>query len=299
MSPRNRLLVLTLLAALPLAALHAAPQATPGAKPEAEFRLEPYRKTIALRGSVNGVPGRFLVDTAGGSTVLSPKFVEKIGCKPWGRLTGFRMMGERLDTPRCDNVDIAVGGTTLHLPVAGVLDIAALIASDAEPVEGSIALDAFAGRTITIDFPGKRLLIESPDSLRERIRHARELPASMSREIQGRALAVSLGVPTPEGMVWMEVDSGNGGTLLVSKVYAKYFGLDPDQEGPQQGDFAVSKDFRAQGMAFTPDMILDGNIGMPFLKDKVVTFDLKDGRLWVAQGGQPAQDQAAAAAPAR
>ena len=42
--------------------------------PEAEFKLEPYRKTVALRGSVRGIPGLFLFDTAGGITLVSPDF---------------------------------------------------------------------------------------------------------------------------------------------------------------------------------------------------------------------------------
>ena len=134
----------------------------------------------------------------------------------------------------------------------------------AAPVEGSIALDLFAGRAITIDFPGQRLLVESPTSLKERVAHSTKLPGLLSRELQGRALAMSVGVPSPNGPVWMELDTGNGGTVLVAKPYAKFFGLDPDKEGPQQADFPVSADFRAKGNAFTPDMIIDGNLGMPF-----------------------------------
>jgi hypothetical protein len=233
------------------------------------------------------VPGRFVFDTAGGMTMVSPGYAAKIGCKPWGRLTGHRMMGDRLDTPRCDELSLRVGGSTLPVKVAGVLDIAPLIAKDAEPLEGLVALDLFAGRTITIDFPGKRLWIESPNSARERVATMQEVPVMLSREMQGRALAVSIGVPTKQGPVYMELDSGNGGTILVSKAYAELFGLDPAKDGPQEADFAVSPGFRAKGMAFTPDMILDGNIGMPFLRDKVVTFDLADGRAWIMQGATP------------
>lgn len=250
--------------------------------PEAVYKLEPYRKTVALRAEVKGQPGLFTFDTAGGITLLSPAFAKKIGCEPWGRLSGHRMMGDRLDMPRCDDVPLRLGDRTYRLPVTGVLDIAALIAKDAAPLEGSIALDAFAGKTITIDFPAMRLIVESADSLRQRIGAAQSLPVSLSRELQGRALAASMGVPTLRGMLWMELDSGNGGTILVSKVYAGEFGLDPEEKGPQMANFAVSKTLRAQGNAFTPDMILDGNLGMPFLKDKVVTLDLAAGRLWIA-----------------
>jgi len=262
------------------------------AKPEAEFKLEPYRKTIALRGNVRGTPGLFLFDTAGGITLLSPDYAAKVGCKSWGRLVGHRMMGDRIDTPRCDDLPITLGDLTLKLPVAALLDVTKLLPEGAAPVDGSIALDLFAGRAITIDFPGQRLLIESPASLKQRVSHAKELPALLSRELQGRALAISVGVPSPNGPVWMELDTGNGGTLLIAKPYANLFGLDPAKEGPQPADFAISPDLRAKGNAFVPDMILDGNLGMPFLRDKIVTFDLATGRLWI-EAPMPASAPAA------
>jgi len=256
------------------------------AEPVAAYRLEPYRKTVALRAEIAGHAGLFAFDTAGGITLISPDLAAKSGCKPWGRLSGHRMMGDRLDMPRCDAVGLRLGEERYRLPVVGVLDIAPLIAKDAAPVDGSIALDAFAGKAITIDFPGMRLIVESPESLSERVAGAESLPLSLSRELQGRALAASLGVPGPLGMAWMELDSGNGGTILVAKPYAAQFGLDPDEKGVQKADFRVSERLRAQGAAFAPDMILDGNLGMPFLRDKVVTLDLAVGRLWIRQGNQ-------------
>jgi hypothetical protein len=110
----------------------------------------------------------------------------------------------------------------------------------------------------------------------------------VSRELQGRALAVSLGVPTPKGPLWLELDTGNGGTLLVAKPYAELFGLDAAKDGPQEGRIAIAPGLVAQGPTFTPDMILDGNLGMPFLRDKVITMDLATGRLWIAAPAQAA-----------
>lgn len=273
-----RKIFLAVLAFMPFAASSAI-------APQAVYKLEPYRKTVALRAHIGDQQGLFTFDTAGGITLMSPAFAAKIGCKPWGRLSGHRMMGDRLDMPRCDDVSLRLGAQTYRLPVAGVFDIASLLPKDAAPVDGSIALDAFAGRAITIDFPGMRLIVESAASLRERTAEAQSLPVSLSRELQGRALAASIGIPTRSGTAWMELDSGNGGTILVAKPYAALLGLDPEEKGPQQADFAISGAMRAQGYAFAPDMILDGNLGMPFLKDKVVTLDLAAGKLWIAAPG--------------
>ena len=34
-----------------------------------------------------------------------------------------------------------------------------------------------------------------------------------------------------------------------------------------------------KGLVFLPDMTIDGNLGMPFLKDWIVTLDLAEGRM--------------------
>jgi len=250
--------------------------------PEAVFPLETYRKTIALRAEVGGHPGLYLFDTAGGITLLSPDTAKQSGCEPWGQLSGFRMMGDRVDTPRCDDVVFMLDGRRFDARTVAVLDVTSLLPEGAAPVQGSIALDLFAGRAITLDLASMRLIVESTESLKARVGDAPSLPVRFSRELQGRALAASIGVPSAKGMLWMELDSGNGGTVLVSKAYAGLMGLDPDAEGVQSADFEVAPGLRASGNAFTPDMILDGNLGMPFLRGKVVTFDLQRERLWIA-----------------
>ncbi|MDQ2702482.1 MAG: hypothetical protein M3Y70_06635 [Pseudomonadota bacterium] len=244
------------------------------------LKLEPYRKTVAVRVLANGKPGLFALDTAGGTTVVSPDYAESAGCQPWGRMVGFQMTGNRLEMPRCDDFGFSVDGHPLRAASAGVLDIAPLIAKGAAPIEGSLALDAFDGQTISIDFAGGQLVVESPDSAKLRIADARELPMRLVRE-GGVALAVMVEVPTSQGIVRFELDSGNGGTILVSKPYAALFGLDPEAPGPQQGAFEIAPGIRAEALMFTPDLTIDGNIGMPFLKDWIVTLDLAAGRLWI------------------
>ena len=258
----------------------------PGQQGSLEFEMVPFRKTVALRAKVGGQDGLFVFDTAGGLSQLSPKFAERIGCRPWGRSTGFQMMGQRLDMPQCNDVQVELSGRKWTLPQTGVFDVMSLFPKDSpEAVDGLLALDLFAPNAITIDFPRKRLIIESQESLRARTARATEFPARIAREAQGRALAVSIGVPTAQGKVWMEVDSGNGGTILVSKTYATLFGLDPAKSGPQDADFPLGgADMQVTGRAFTPDMIIDGNIGMPFLKEVVLTLDLPAGRLWLSRG---------------
>jgi hypothetical protein len=261
--------------------------ASAATEPVATLKLEPYRRSVAVRVVANGKSGLFSFDTAGGHTVVSPEFAARAGCTPWGRIGGYNMTGKRLDMARCDKVGFEVNGFPLVAPVAGVMQVAPLMAADAAPIDGLLALDVFAGRTITLDFAGGHLYVESPASAARRIADAREMPVRLSREAQGLALAVEMEVPTPNGIVRFEVDSGNGGTLLVSKEYATLFGLDPSKEGPQPARIPLGGGIVAEGLAFVPELNIDGNLGMPFLKDWVVTLDLAAGRMWLRRSDVP------------
>jgi hypothetical protein len=267
-------------AALLLPALLAAQPAVPA--PEAEFTLEPHRTRWALSVEVNGHPFRFGLDTGGGVTLISPDVVAAAGCAPWGRMTGYTMSGRRLDGPRCDGVTIAIAGHPFTPPVTAVLAPELIEPNDRE-LAGSLALDAFEGRAVTLDFGSGRLIVESPASLAARVRTMTPLPIRLVRELGGRSLVPVAAVPTASGPLWFELDSGNGGTVLVRKTYAALFGLDSTAAGPQAGDVAVLPAVHARtDRIFTPDMIIDGNLGMPFLRNWVVTLDLAAARAWIA-----------------
>lgn len=268
-----------------LALLALLPALAGAAQPEAVFQLEPYRKTVAIQATVGGVQGRFAFDTAVGLTTLDPDFAKRTGCRLRQRIVGFRMMGQREEGPYCENLPVLLGGGwQTKAATVGLGNMGALFGAKVEPVAGLLGLDIFDGKTITIDFPGRRLIVESPASAAERQAPANELPARLSREMQGRTLSANIAVPTLEGDVWMELDSGNGGTVLVARPFAHLFGLDPQQERPQKLSFRLPNGLPVEtDMAFTPDMILDGNIGMPFLKNVVLTLDLRAGRVWIAR----------------
>jgi hypothetical protein len=256
------------------------------AQPEAVFPLTPYRKTVAIEASVGGVKGKFAFDTGAGLTVLDPAFAKRTGCRQRQRIVGFQMMGKRGEGPYCEDLPVLLGDGSWKTSAGtvGMEDLDKLFGAKIEPIAGILGLDIFEGRTITIDFPAQRLIVESAASALERALPANELPARLTREMQGRTLSVSVALPTAEGKVWMELDSGNGGTLLISQPYAHLFGLDPKQDKPQKLSFTLPNGMKLESdMAFTPDMIIDGNIGMPFLKNVVLTLDLRAGRVWIAR----------------
>ena len=250
--------------------------------PLATIPLEPYlRAQAVIHAAVNGQPGTFMFDTGEGVSSFSPAFAAKIGCKPWGRVTGFRMSGERLDNPHCDNITFEMAGQSLVAPVVSTVDIMKFLGPDVPAVDGSLGLDLFAGRTITI-IPRKAIILESMGSLAARIANARELPIRMVRDVEGIALAVDGAVRTPEGLAWMELDSGNGGSLVVANHIAPLLGLRPDMATPEPAHFELVNGIAVEGTTRTRDLIMDGNIGAQFLNNWILTLDLEHGRAWLS-----------------
>jgi hypothetical protein len=250
--------------------------------PDAVIQMKPWRTRWALEAEIAGKKGLYLFDTGAGITLVSRDTATRAGCEPWGRATGYNMMGTRFDGPHCgESVAITVGGITARPPMTGLINMAANNPRDAG-LDGIIGLNLFEGRTVTLDFAAGTMTLESEASRAARIAGMRPLRIRLKREIDGSALAVMAAVPTKKGALWLELDSGNGGTVLVSKPVAELVGMDAKVEGKQPADFEVLGDIRATtGDAFTPDMIMDGNLGMPFLRNWVVTLDLARGLAWI------------------
>jgi predicted aspartyl protease len=269
------------LAAHTLAAAPAAPTT---------LQLEPYQgHQYAIRATLHGTPQKFLFDTGEGITMISPALASKIGCNPWGNVTGFTMLGQRLDTPRCDNISFAFPSITEKAPETIIYDLGIIAGKDAPPLDGSIGLDIFAGQAITIKLASYQLIMETPETLAERQRQGVEIPMRLVRDAEGAALSVDLAVDTPNGPAWMELDTGNTGpTIFVSKTIAPLLHLNPAtttaKDAPQQKvtlTLAHKITWSGEARVF-PNMIMDGNIGTQFLKSWTITLDLKSTRAWLS-----------------
>jgi len=259
--------------------------ATASAAQPTVLKLEQFRRGVGLRVEVGGKERLFQFDTGGGNTFISPEIAKELGCEKGARVVGFRMTGDKLEAPRCDDVPLTIGGHRFTIPTAGVYQVGEFNAKGVT-VDGLVALDIFEGRTITMDFAGLKLIVETPQSAARRIAGATELPARLIREMGGYAITIDVQVPSKMGHLGFEIDSGNGGTILVAKPYAAAFGFDPDK-GPRMGSIPIGKGIEASGFIMPAGITLDGNLGMPFLKNYVVTVDLEKGRLWLKPNPTP------------
>ena len=245
------------------------------------IELERFRKALwTVKVTLNGKTGHFLLDTGGGNTMVTERFASDWDCTFRGRMTGYNMFGERIDSPLCEAVDIRAGAVRLTRVNAGKIDFSNRFPADATP-DGLLSLDAFDGKAITLDQANATLIIESPASLQERISHMIELPLRVSRECSAKCLSIFLGVPRPDGMTWLTLDSGAGGVSLIAKEYAEAFALKTSEQ-EQRLTVEIAKGVVVDSPVLVTDMIMDGNLGQPFLSQYVITLDLGASRMWIA-----------------
>ena len=246
-----------------------------------------------LQAAIAGHRGLFLFDTGAGVTVVTPAAARLSGCRPWGRLTGFRATGQRLDTQRCDGLRLQIAGESFTSPIASVLDLAPLVGPGGPALSGLLALDAFANRAITIRPLAHEIVVETAASLTARTRSAREIAIRLVRDVEGVALSADAAVPTPSGQAWMELDVGNLGPILVGEHIAPLLKLAAGAAGRQTVHFSLSGGVPVQGPARVLNLIMDGDIGQSVLSHWDVTLDLAQGRAWF----QPAFPEPTPGAP--
>ncbi len=248
------------------------------------IKLERFRRALwKVHVTVKGKPGDFLLDTGGGLTLLTDEFAKGIPCKFWGRTTGYNMFGRRSDGPHCDGVQLVAGDVALTPVSVGKIDFGEQFAGDKTP-DGLLSLDAFDGKAVTLDQTAGTLTVETPRSLAARTRSMKEMPLRLVRDCSARCLNAFVGVPIKEGMTWLILDSGAGGVSLISKDHAAYFGLDPAAK-EQRLRFEAAPGVPVDSPVVVTEMIMDGNLGQPFMSRYLITFDLNAGRLWLSQAG--------------
>lgn len=237
-----------------------------------------HLRTVWVR--VGADSADYLFDTGGGITVISPRDSALLGCTPGGRGFGVRLTGEVLSGHNCANVTLGIGPFEVTND-AGVLDLTTMLGPGAPAVRGMIALNSFAGRALTLDLAHERMVVETPSSLAERVRHMTPVPMRLATGEHGGQLAVYVGVRARNGaMLWMEWDSENNVSTLVSPQALSLLGGDSTS---RMNDLPVAL---ASGMNVVipmmtkANMIHDGVLSAAFMERATWTVDLEHGRLW-------------------
>lgn len=246
-----------------------------------EIALEPYvgpLRTIKVRIGDSELP--FLFDTGGGVTVLSTTFATRSGCTAFGRGTGFRHDGTRVDGRRGTPIDLSIGAFTRRGEV-GVIDLDAVL-NGLPPVGGIASLETFAGREISIDSARGKLFVENSASLAERIRGARELQIRVAHQGGGASLDVFVAIEGEHGPLWFELDSGSVAPVLVAPHAFSELGIEaPAKDKTRALDLPLVGFGAVKCEIASKEMIYDGLLNAEFFQRHIVTIDLARGRAWL------------------
>jgi Aspartyl protease len=239
-------------------------------------------------------PHEFILDTGAGITVLSQRLVVKLGGKPAGQYTGFRMTGERLDLQLYTIPELRIGPIVRkQVLVAGWAGLDNLpIDGTTLHLEGIVALDFFRDQPVTLDFEHHQLLFETPDSLAQRRRTETTVPALLDDE---RGLSFTLFAPFLVGSHPAECEVDTGSQMYVVNLrYMDMLGMQKESEAVKKLEHTSilgTKEVRyqatssialeglpASGLQNVPvlfeDLIYDCNVGTEYWAHRAVTFDI-------------------------
>lgn len=242
---------------------------------------QPVQDIEALSLQVDGHAGLYMFDSGLGTSAVTPASARVIGCTPWGKITGFRATGERVDAERCNAATLDFGPFSQHVQQLSVFDLKKFMGPAGARFAGAIGLDALDGRVVTLSVASHTLTIENDASTRRIAAEGQEVPIRLVRSAEGAALTADLGVSTRLGQVWMEIDTGNYGPSLIDKRAAALVGLDPANAAVQPLTSMMVGKTRIGGSAVVRDLILDGDLGREALREWDVTLDLARGRGWL------------------
>src|SRR5262245_38028176 len=245
-----------------------------------ELELAPYAGHLrTVQGRIGAFAGTFLFDSGGGGTVLSEGTARSVGCTPFGRATGFRHDGQRIDGRRGTPIDLALGDYR-RVGEVGVLDLGALL-QGLPPVAGIVSLETFAGQTLTMDLRHERLVVETAASLEQRTKDARPLQVRIGRQAAGAALDLVGAIDGAHGPLWFELDCGNLAPVLIAPHAFVELGIDAPR-----GDAVREVRLPVHGLGpvackvAAKELIYDGLLNAEFCREHVLTLDLAAGRGW-------------------
>lgn len=245
-----------------------------------ELPLAPYvgeLRTIQVR--TGGAERTFLFDTGGGATVFSLATAKACQCTPFGRGTGFRHDGTRIDGRRGGPLDLAFGPHT-HRGEVGVLDLDAMFAG-APPIAGIAALDAFATQPFTLDLSHDRVILETAASLTARAQAGTALEVRLAHQAAGSSLDVFVAIDGVHGRQWLELDSGNTAPVLLAPHAWEELGIPAPPSGQaEEIELPVVGLGAVRCACSGKDLIYDGLLNAAFCRRFLLTFDLPHGKVW-------------------
>ncbi len=161
---------------------------------------------IFIKAKINGVEGRFILDTGAGINVITKKFASKLNdvIPLDGTFTGFRATGEKLNMKLFSVKNIEIGNLIIHN------NILTILYADFGKFDGLISMTCFRNQPFTIDFPNKKIYLETKKSLNVRMKKGKIVPIQLDDD-RGISLDLFTKVKVNNKLILqISLDSGAG-----------------------------------------------------------------------------------------
>lgn len=242
-------------------------------EPGASLVLLPYFRDLRVGRVAAGRDSlTLLLDTGGGATLITPEVARARGCEPHGADVGYRMTGEPVAFARCDSLRLSVGGWSVGLSPIAVFDVNALLPPQLPRLDGVLALDAFRGQVVTVDWAAGLLTVLG-GARADSAALAGALPHRIATGESGRFFSALVRVDGAREPLWFLLDTGNLRGTLVSKAVLRD-SLLPLASATE----AVLRIGRRPPVTLpfaSADLILDGVLGTDYVRQGPVTLDLR------------------------
>lgn len=254
----------------------------PTVAPAAGLELSPYvgrLRTIDV--ALGGIGLKMLFDTGAGLTLVTPAAATRLGCTPEGRTVGWRMNGERVDFPLCRGVELALGPSRRQLSAYGIFDLDRVLPAGLPRLDGVLGLDAFRDACLLLELGARQLQVSDAPCDTAVGAGWTDVPMRIATGVDGATAVVFLGVSAARGRtLWLELDSGNLDSVLLSPDAAAALGVPTDAQ-----DAAVPLVLGTLATAPLPvatrDLIHEGALNAEFLERHDVRIDLGSRRAWL------------------
>ncbi len=246
------------------------------------FPITMTHERMLVDATVNGVKGRFILDTGADAIILDDRFADRAKATELKASTDFDTMYGTVPT-RVRRVDtIAFGGATLHTPIVYSQDFHTSVLGtyrglDAEGLDGLIGYDLFAGTIVKLDVYGSKMTVLDP-STDLSAQPGLQLIVDLSEGAPAIPMTLNKSIP-----VNAMLDTGNPGVVFMSVDLAKKHHLMEYSEGCSAleslaiGPITYS-DQEVCGADFGSNYML---LGFDFLKRFDFVFDYPHGRMFL------------------
>jgi hypothetical protein len=275
-----RTVIITLLCLLPALPLWGSSKAV-----SLPFTTNPDGLIIVLAKVGGTIPIHFIFDTGAGLDALAPSLIQRLGGKPAGQFTAFRMTGERLDIPLFIIPELSIGPMMKKDAVVAGWDVL-----DKWHIDCIMSLNGFRQQPVTFDFVNKALIFETPRTLA----HLRAVGKSSRLQLhdeRGIALDVFAEFLVGSERAQCEIDTGSASATVTTRFMAS-LGVEVAKDERHEGSYkgilpeislaAAPQVTLARPRVSFSNIIYDCLVGVDFWSAKALTIDVAHRQLIVS-----------------